>query len=42
MTDISIDDVMLSARCNQGIIDIKDIKFAILEKNGQISIIPYP
>jgi len=41
MTDISVDDVMVAARCNQGIIDIKDIRFAILEKNGQISIIPY-
>lgn len=41
MTDVGLDDVMVAARCNQGIIDVKDIKFAILEKNGQISIIPY-
>lgn len=38
--DISPDDIMLSARNNQGIVDLADIKFAILERNGHISIIP--
>jgi len=38
--DISRDDIMVSARNNQGIVDLADIKFAILERNGHISIIP--
>lgn len=38
--DISRADIMLSARNNQGIVDLAEIKFAILERNGHISIIP--
>lgn len=38
--DITRDDIMLSARNNQGIVSLADIKFAILERNGHISIIP--
>ena len=37
--DISRADIMLSARNNQGIVDLAEIKFAILERNGHISII---
>ncbi|MDX6022096.1 DUF421 domain-containing protein [Scandinavium sp. V105_16] len=35
---ITLDDIMISARTNQGISDLEKIKFAILEKNGHISI----
>ena len=38
--DISCADIMVSARNNQGIDKLSDIKFAILEQNGHISIIP--
>lgn len=38
--DITRDDIMVSARNNQGIADLAEIKFAILERNGHISIIP--
>ncbi|CAI8724615.1 DUF421 domain-containing protein [Kosakonia quasisacchari] len=38
--DITRDDIMLSARNNQGIADLVEIKFAILERNGHISIVP--
>ncbi|MFE4109615.1 MULTISPECIES: DUF421 domain-containing protein [Kosakonia] len=38
--DITRDDIMLSARNNQGIADLAEIKFAILERNGHISIVP--
>ncbi|MGY5958244.1 DUF421 domain-containing protein [Kosakonia sp. BK9b] len=38
--DITRDDIMVSARNNQGIVDLAQIKFAILERNGHISIIP--
>ncbi|SNY79634.1 DUF421 domain-containing protein [Enterobacter sp. CC120223-11] len=40
MADISEDDIMVSARNNQGLTGLADIKFAILESNGHISIIP--
>lgn len=36
---INLDDIMISARTNQGIFELEKIKFAILEKNGHISII---
>ncbi|WP_414163644.1 DUF421 domain-containing protein [Superficieibacter sp. BNK-5] len=39
LADISCDDIMASARNNQGVYKISDIKFAILERNGHISII---
>ena len=38
--DISCADIMVSARNNHGIDKLSDIKFAILEQNGHISIIP--
>lgn len=37
---VSCDDIMLAARQNHGILEMKEIKYAILERNGQISIIP--
>ncbi|CBG88257.1 DUF421 domain-containing protein [Citrobacter rodentium] len=37
---ISCDDIMLAARQNHGLLELKQIKYAILERNGQISIIP--
>lgn len=39
LADISCDDIMASARNNQGVYKISDIKFPILERNGHISII---
>ena len=38
--DISYDDIMAFARNGQGIDKLADIKYAILEQNGHISIIP--
>ncbi|WP_336996728.1 DUF421 domain-containing protein [Leclercia sp. UBA7405] len=38
--DVSCDDILVSARQNHGIIELKEIKYAILERNGHISIIP--
>ncbi|KNC90384.1 DUF421 domain-containing protein [Trabulsiella odontotermitis] len=38
--NVTTDDIMLVARQNHGIYQIEKIKFAILERNGQISIIP--
>ena len=38
-TGITVDDIMVSARTNQGIHELSRIKFAILEKNGHISVI---
>jgi len=35
------DDILEASRSSQGIIAIGQIKFAILERNGKISIIPY-
>ncbi|MGU3415384.1 DUF421 domain-containing protein [Enterobacteriaceae bacterium C23F] len=40
MADISEDDIMVSARNSQGLTGLAEIKFAILESNGHISIIP--
>jgi Protein of unknown function (DUF421). len=40
MADISLDDIMVSARNNQGLTKLAQIEFAILESNGHISIIP--
>ncbi|ABU78146.1 DUF421 domain-containing protein [Cronobacter sakazakii] len=37
---ISREDILSSARTSQGIERLEEIKFAILEKNGKISIIP--
>lgn len=38
--DVSCDDILVSARQNHGITELKQIKYAILERNGHISIIP--
>lgn len=38
--DVSCDDILVSARQNHGITELKKIKYAILECNGHISIIP--
>ena len=40
LVNISVDDILLAARQHHGIDELKAIKFAILERNGQISIIP--
>lgn len=37
---ITLDDVLSSARITQGLERMEQIKFAILEKNGKIAIIP--
>lgn len=37
---VSCDDILLAARQNHGILELKEIKYAILERNGHISIIP--
>ena len=39
--DVSCDDILVSARQNNGITEISQIKYAILERNGHISIIPF-
>lgn len=38
--DVSCDDILVSARQNHGITELKEIKYAILERNDHISIIP--
>ena len=38
---ISESDVMEAARTTQGIVEMKDIRYAIIERNGEISIIPF-
>ncbi|WP_338508774.1 YetF domain-containing protein [Pseudomonas poae] len=35
------DDILEAARSAQGIVEIRQIKFAILERNGKLSVIPY-
>lgn len=37
---IEVDDILESARRNQGLESIHEIKYAVLEKDGKISIIP--
>ncbi|ELW1648123.1 DUF421 domain-containing protein [Enterobacter oligotrophicus] len=39
--DVSCDDILVSARQNHGITELSEIKYAILERNGHISIIPF-
>ncbi|MEB7623530.1 DUF421 domain-containing protein [Enterobacter vonholyi] len=39
--DVSCDDILVSARQNNGINEISQIKYAILERNGHISIISF-
>ncbi|WP_237932045.1 DUF421 domain-containing protein [Buttiauxella sp. S19-1] len=38
--DISCDDILQTARVDHGITQLAEIKFAILERNGHISIVP--
>lgn len=38
--DVSCDDILVAARQNHGITEFSKIKYAILESNGHISIIP--
>jgi uncharacterized membrane protein YcaP (DUF421 family) len=38
--DVSCDDILVAARQNHGITEFSKIKYAILERNGHISIIP--
>lgn len=38
--DVSCDDILVAARQNQGITEFSKIRYAILERNGHISIIP--
>jgi uncharacterized membrane protein YcaP (DUF421 family) len=40
-TKVDVDDVMQAARLNLGIERIEEIKYAVLEKDGTISIIPF-
>ncbi|AKA86032.1 putative membrane protein [Pseudomonas synxantha] len=34
-------DILEAARSTQGLVEIRQIRFAILERNGKISVIPY-
>lgn len=36
------EDILEAARSSQGVLEIGHIRYAILERNGKISIIPYP
>ena len=38
--NISQDDLLTSARKSNGILDLDQIRYAILEQNGKITIIP--
>lgn len=38
--DVSLDDILVAARQTQGITETVKIKYAILERNGHISVIP--
>ncbi|HHP1743982.1 TPA: DUF421 domain-containing protein, partial [Klebsiella pneumoniae] len=38
--DVSLEDILVAARQNQGITESSKIKYAILERNGHISVIP--
>lgn len=40
MVDVSLDDILVAARQNQGVMEVSKIKYAILERNGHISVIP--
>ena len=40
MVDVSLDDILVAARQSQDITEPGKIKYAILERNGHISIIP--
>lgn len=38
---VDVEDIMQAARCEQGLERMDQIKYAVLEKDGTISIIPY-
>lgn len=38
--NISVEDVLAAARQHQGLLDLSDIEYAVLERTGGISIIP--
>ena len=40
-TNIDEEDIMQAARANQGLEKIEQVKYAVLEKDGTISIIPF-
>ncbi|HII3144953.1 MULTISPECIES: YetF domain-containing protein [Citrobacter] len=40
MVDVSLDDILVAARQSQDITEPGKIKYAILERNGHISVIP--
>jgi len=40
-TNVDEEDVMQAARANQGLEKIEQVKYAVLEKDGTISIIPF-
>jgi uncharacterized membrane protein YcaP (DUF421 family) len=40
-TKIDEEDIIASARFNQGLETMDQIKYTVLEKNGSISIIPF-
>jgi uncharacterized membrane protein YcaP (DUF421 family) len=40
-TKVGEDDVLHAARLNFGLEKMEEIKYAVLEKDGSISIIPY-
>ncbi|AST79646.1 TPA: DUF421 domain-containing protein [Citrobacter farmeri] len=40
MVDVSLEDILAAARQSQGITEPSKIKYAILERNGHISVIP--
>lgn len=40
MVDVSLDDILVATRQSQGITEPVKIKYAILERNGHISVIP--
>ena len=40
-TNVDKDDIMQAARASFGLESMKDIKYAVLEKDGSISIVPY-
>lgn len=42
MARVSTEDILEAARQTQGLLNMKQIRFAILETSGAISVIPYP
>ena len=40
MANVDLQDVLEAARCHHGIRGMSDVAYAVLERNGQISVIP--